>query len=126
MKTDGGKVKYRPWRRIEVEQDIVSVDPNSVPTSRDKICDGSKRSSSGPEGKESMLELTILNRGRAPETKDNRRSHPTNKGKTRWEQTTVRGRRQKKREMYVFQQRKGEDEREDRARVGEGVWVAFA
>ena len=96
MKTDGGKVKYRPWRRIEVEQDIVSVDLNSVPTSRDKICDGSKRSSSGPEGKESMLELTILNRGRAPETKDNRRSHPTNKGKMRWEQTTVRGRRQRR------------------------------
>ena len=31
----------------------------------------------------------------------------------------------KKREMYVFQQRKGEDEREDRARVGEGVWAGF-
>ena len=43
-----------------------------------------------------MLELTVLNRGRAPETKDNKRSYPTNKGKTRWEQTTVRGRRQRR------------------------------
>ena len=49
MKTDGGKVKYRPWRRIEVEQDIASVDLNSVPTSRDKICDGSKLQNFSPD-----------------------------------------------------------------------------
>ena len=74
MKTDGGKVRYHPRRRIEEKRDIVFVDSNSAPTSGDKICGGSKRSVSGAERKEG----------------------------------------------------KGEDGMEDRLRVGEGVWVAFA
>ena len=48
MKTDEGKVRYSPWRRVEGERDVIFVDSNSVLTSGDtkfvvgvrKVCPG--------------------------------------------------------------------------------------
>ena len=42
-----------------------------------------------------MLELMILSRGRATATKENKRDHPTDERKTRWEQTTIKSKRRR-------------------------------
>ena len=50
-----------------------------------------------------MSELSILSRGRVTTTKENRRDRPKNfKVKTRWEQTTIKGKRRRRSVKCIY------------------------